>query len=181
MQSIRQYQKIKAQVRDTFLNSDVANIEQWIDTDSSVPVEDREKLPSTLTSHSQIPGVQLRNALRNDGQKEHVFIVGWDGDTDPMRPQNWSLTRRWVATLMLCLVSMIVSAASSIDAAVEPQSSKAFHVADEFGSLTTGKCLFSSSSGVSKLLIQAVTSLASPLNRLWQARFLKPLVAISCI
>lgn len=82
--------------------------------------------------------MQLRNALWNDGQKEHVFIVGWDGDTDPMRPQNWSLTRRWVATLMLCLVSMIVSAVSSIDAAVEPQSSKAFHVADDVGSLTTG-------------------------------------------
>lgn len=141
MQSIRQYQRIKAQVRDTCLNGDVARIEQWIDTDSSTPVEEGEKLSSTPISHSHIPGVQLQNAVGNDGQKEHVFIVGWNGDIDPMRPQNWSLTRRWVATLMLCLVSMIVSAASSIDAAVEPQFSKAFHVTDDVGSLTTGKCV----------------------------------------
>lgn len=179
MQSIRQYQKIKAQARDTCLNGDVARIEQWIDADSSTRVEDGEKLPSAPISHSQIPGVELRNAVGNDGQKEHVFIVGWDGNVDPMRPQNWSLTRRWVATLMLCLVSTIVSAASSIDAAVEPQSSKAFHVTDDVGSLTTGKCSFSSGSGFSNLLDQVVTSSASPLGRLWQVRFLRPLVAIS--
>lgn len=143
MQSIRQYQKIKSQVRDICLNGDVARIEHWIGTDSSTPtpVGDGEKL-ATPISHPKIPGVQLQNVVGDDGQKEHVFIVDWDGDVDPMRPQNWSLTRRWVATLMLCLVSMIVSAASSIDAAVEPQSSKAFHVADDVGSLTTGKFCF---------------------------------------
>lgn len=192
MQSIRQYQRIKAQVRDTCLNGDVARIEQWIDTDSSTPVEEGEKLSSTPISHSHIPGVQLQNAVGNDGQKEHVFIVGWNGDIDPMRPQNWSLTRRWVATLMLCLVSMIVSAASSIDAAVEPQFSKAFHVTDDVGSLTTGKCVsllfffffpfsfFYTGSGFSNLLDQVVTSSASPLGRLWQVHFPKPLAAISC-
>ena len=141
MQSIRQYQKIKVQVHDTCLNGDVATIEQWIGTDSSTGVDDGEMKLSTPTSHSQLPGVQLQNAVGSDGDKQHVFIVGWDGDADPMRPQNWSLTRRWVATLMLCLVSIIVSAASSIDAAVEPQSSEAFHVTDDVGSLTTGKCV----------------------------------------
>lgn len=139
MQSIRQFQKIKAHVRETCRNGDVASIEQWIDTDSSTTGEDGEKLSSTPIARAQIPGVQLRKTVRDDDQKEHVFIVGWDGDSDPMKPQNWSLARRWVATLMLCLVSIIVSAASSIDAAVEPQSSKAFHVTDDIGSLTTGK------------------------------------------
>lgn len=153
MQSIRQYQKIKAQARDTYLNSDIARMEQWIDTDSSIPVEDGEKLSSTtLPAHSQIPGVQLRNVVGIDGQKGHVFVVGWDGDGDPMKPQNWSLTRRWVATVIICLVSTIVSAASSIDAAVEPQSSEVFHVTDDVGSLTTGKRLSCFCSGFGSTL-----------------------------
>lgn len=142
MQSIRQYQKIQAQVRDICLNTDVAKLEQWIDTDSSTPVEDGEKLPSTSLPPSRIPGVQIRHVVGNDGQKDYVSTVGWDSNVDPMKFQNWSLTRRWVVTMMLCLISMMVAAASSIDAAVEPQSSQAFHVKDEVGTLTTGCYLF---------------------------------------
>lgn len=135
MQSIRQYRKIQAQVRDALNNTDLAKIEQWIDVEST-SAKDSEKLDTTSSAH--VPGVQIRKAGRDDGQKELVFIVGWDGDNDPMRPQNWSLARRWIATIMLCLISIIVSAASSIDAAVTPQSSEAFHVGEAAGSLTTG-------------------------------------------
>ena len=35
---------------------------------------------------------------------------------------------------------MMVAAASSIDAAIEPQASQGFHVKDEVGTLTTSMC-----------------------------------------
>lgn len=183
MQSIRQYQKIKAQVRDICLNTDLASLEKSIDTDLSTPVDEEEKLPSTSPSPSQIPGVQVRNVIGSDGQKEHVFIVGWDGDIDPVRPQNWTPTRRWVVTTMLCLISMMGAAASSIDAAVEPQSTEAFHVKDGVGTLTTGMLTFPFHSvlsfGLSDDAQVAIFSVL-PLDRSWRARSLKPLVAISC-
>lgn len=182
MQSIRQYQKIKAQVRDICLNTDLAYLEKSIDTDSSTSV-DEEKLPSTSSSPSQVPGVQVRNVVGSNGQKEYVFIVGWDGDVDPVKPKNWSPTRRWVATTMLCLISMMGAAASSIDAAVEPQSTEAFYVKDEVGTLTTGMLTFLFhfvlSFGPSNDAQVAISSV-SPLDRSWRARSLKPLVAISC-
>lgn len=100
--------------------------------DNSSSEEDREK-------RDHIPGIRVRKVIHDDAQTDHVFVVGWEGDHDPMRPQNWSLTRRWIATAMLCLISMVVSAASSIDAAVTPQSSEAFNVDENVGPLTTGK------------------------------------------
>lgn len=128
MQSIRQYRKLQAGAREVLYSTDLAKIEQSIDAPSSSD-DDYEK---------HIPGVHTRSPSQ-ETQKEHVFVVGWDGDHDPLRPRNWSLARRWIATVMLCMVSIIVSAASSIDSAVTPQSSEAFHVEDDVGSLTTGK------------------------------------------
>lgn len=109
--------------------------EKWIDSGSP---SDEGKGGSALAT--SLPGVTVQKDIDQGNEVwSGTFIVGWDGDDDPMKPQNWSMPRRWMASVMLCLISMIVSCASSVDAPVIPQSSEAFHVGEAAGSLTTGE------------------------------------------
>ena len=84
-----------------------------------------------------LEGVKVRERTSEEGESGLVFVVGWDTPDNPMNPHNWSMVCRIVTTIMVCLILTVVSATSSIDAAVKPQSSQAYHVVA--GNLTTGK------------------------------------------
>ncbi|MCJ1231991.1 hypothetical protein MMC12_008672 [Toensbergia leucococca] len=83
-----------------------------------------------------LEGVKVRERTSEEGESGLVFVVGWDTPDNPMNPHNWSMVCRIVTTIMVCLILTVVSATSSIDAAVKPQSSQAYHVVA--GNLTTG-------------------------------------------
>ncbi|KAE8354010.1 major facilitator superfamily domain-containing protein [Aspergillus coremiiformis] len=93
------------------------------------------------------PGVQKRNITDSNGTPSSVFLVGWEQDEDPMNPHNYSLATRITATLIVSALAFAVGAASSIESAVIPQNSAAFHVSEVVASLATGVYLLGFATG----------------------------------
>ncbi|KAL4895269.1 major facilitator superfamily domain-containing protein [Aspergillus ambiguus] len=78
------------------------------------------------------------------------IVVGWSGKNDPHNPANFTTPRKVFMTLLVSLLAISVTAASSIDACGVLQYSEYFHVSDVVGSLATG--LFLIGFGVGSLL-----------------------------
>lgn len=83
-------------------------------------------------------GIEVREQMATDGKPDLVFVVGWDGPNDPLKPHNWGTPRRFLATMMVSWIAFSVTATSSIDAAVTKQTSEAYHVGVGAASLRTG-------------------------------------------
>ena len=104
--------------------------------------DDPEKASSDndCTGIESLRGVQVKSDFDTTGSPlKEVFVVGWEGENDPLAPHNFSLSKRMIATLMVSVLSFSVGAASSITAAVLPQSSKDLNVSEIAGSLITGR------------------------------------------
>ncbi|KZF22777.1 MFS general substrate transporter [Xylona heveae TC161] len=100
------------------------------------------ELGSSITCISgYLTGIHARDRTPDEGGEGKVFVVGWEGDNDPLKPHNWSIPRRVAATLVVSCIAIAVTAASSIDSAVLPQSAAEFGVSDVAGSLATGMFL----------------------------------------
>ncbi|PWN46583.1 MFS general substrate transporter [Violaceomyces palustris] len=49
-----------------------------------------------------------------EGAKEgNIILVMWDGDDDPTNPMNWSLTRKWITTALLCSMCLFIGLATA--------------------------------------------------------------------
>ncbi|TGO12658.1 hypothetical protein BTUL_0084g00160 [Botrytis tulipae] len=72
------------------------------------------------------------------GERETVFVVGYEGPKDHMNPHNWSLCRRGFCTIMIASIGFIVGFASSIDSAALTQAAEDFGVSEVAESLATG-------------------------------------------
>lgn len=111
--------------------------------------EDLERLATQRTVYSQrtalgysLTGVDARHRATNESETGPVFIVGWEGDNDPQNPHNWSRGRRIWATVVVGLIAIAGTAASSIDAAVIPQYSAYWHISEVAATLATAMYLF---------------------------------------
>lgn len=93
--------------------------------------------PCNLSRYSQINGI----TLEEDCNGEQYFRVGWAGQDDPFNPRNWHTAQRLFATLSVCLIALIATMASSIDAAIITKASNEFGVSDAVESLATGMYL----------------------------------------
>lgn len=101
--------------------------------------ERRRSQGSAETALAQtLAGVDVQKQLESKNQPAHLFIVGWKGENDPQNPRNYSFSSRLTATLLVSALGWVVGAASSINSAVLPQTTQAFHVSDVVGSLDTG-------------------------------------------
>lgn len=40
--------------------------------------------------------------------RENEFLVGWDGDNDPLNPQNLPVLRKWFIVIIVSLGSLLV-------------------------------------------------------------------------
>jgi MFS family permease len=67
-----------------------------------------------------------------------VFVVGYEGDDDPMKPQNWRFGTRILATVNIGVSALVAGLASAIDSTAVPQASAAFGVSEVTESLATG-------------------------------------------
>jgi len=63
-------------------------------------------------------------------ERETVFVVGYENDSDPLNPHNWSLFTRIGATILIAWIGFIVGFASSVDSAALKQASRDFHVSE---------------------------------------------------
>jgi len=119
--------------------------------EDSYPPEDTQlnTLETTRTRYSErtalgysLTGVDARARATNETEAGHVFVVGWEGNHDPQMPQNWPFWRRIAATVVVGLIAIAGTAASSIDAAVLPQYSAYWGVSEVAGTLATAMYLF---------------------------------------
>lgn len=106
---------------------------------------DLARIPTHRTHYSErtalgysMTGINARLRATNESETGHVFVVEWEGPHDPLKPHNWSTAKRMWATVVVSLVAISGTAASSIDAAVLPQYSEYFHISEVAGSLATG-------------------------------------------
>lgn len=74
------------------------------------------------------------------GQKDQIFLVGFESDDDPLNPKNWPLRRKWTTMGIVATTGLLVGWASSIDSGAATQASKEFGVSDVTESLAT--CLY---------------------------------------
>ncbi|CAG8280557.1 unnamed protein product [Penicillium salamii] len=67
-----------------------------------------------------------------------LILVHWDGQDDPLNPENQTTARKLIPTSLVSLVALSVTAASAIDACGVKQYSEFFGVSEVVGSLATG-------------------------------------------
>ncbi|KAE8388617.1 major facilitator superfamily domain-containing protein [Aspergillus alliaceus] len=68
---------------------------------------------------------------------DSVIHVGWAGPDDKLNPVNWSVARKVFMTVLVSLIGVCVTAASTIDAAGVSQYIEEFNTSEVVGSLTT--------------------------------------------
>jgi hypothetical protein len=90
-------------------------------------------------------GTALGNSLTGIDVLEHhrhvsgkAFIVGFEGDHDPLKPRNWSLVKRILFTANVGIIALVVGTAASIDSAAIPQAAAEFGVSEVVEALATG-------------------------------------------
>jgi hypothetical protein len=90
-----------------------------------------------------LTGINVRSRTTHEGKSEKkVFVVGYEGDADPLNPHNWSYGIRIWTTFLIAGIGFVVGVASSIDSSALPHAAKEFHVSEVVESLATGKCMF---------------------------------------
>lgn len=125
-------------VGDSTANPDhVAQAEPELNAESAARNASRASEKTALAY--SLAGVTVQKQIGSSDQNAPLFVVGWDGDDDPLCPRNFSFSKRLVATLLVSALGWVVGAASSINSGVLPQNTEAFHVSDVVGSLVTGK------------------------------------------
>ncbi|KAJ4985442.1 major facilitator superfamily transporter [Stagonosporopsis vannaccii] len=87
-----------------------------------------------------LTGIAVRDRRTNEGGADagKVFVVAFEGDNDPSKPQNWSHTSRICATAMIALIGFVVGVASSIDSPATSRAAQEFGVSEVVEILATG-------------------------------------------
>lgn len=94
---------------------------------------------ATGTSGSSIARSPEPDAFTKElEQSDKIYIIGWSGSDDSLDPRNWSTPKRLGVLLQLSLVTLVLTAASSIDSVVIPQAAHTLHVSEVAESLATG-------------------------------------------
>ena len=99
---------------------------------SSEEVEDGHLTENEISNEKDLEGgfpvakKQSTKSLRRDPN-----IVSWDGPDDPKNPKNWSLKRRWAATVTVSCFTFISPVSSSMVAPALPVMSAEFGVHNE--------------------------------------------------
>ncbi|CAO2648281.1 Nn.00g075480.m01.CDS01 [Neocucurbitaria sp. VM-36] len=108
---------------------------------------DAHTLSRTATARSfgtrlgvALTGIAVRDRLADQHGVDagQIFIVGFEGDNDPMKPHNWSHARRMCATVMVAAIACVVGAASSIDSPATSKAAQEFGVSEVVEILATG-------------------------------------------
>ncbi|KAG8533960.1 uncharacterized protein KY384_001702 [Bacidia gigantensis] len=110
------------------------------DDDLAMDKVDTKKTIGTALG-TTLTGIEVRSRTTREGGGEgvqKVFVVGYEGASDPMNPHNWSRATRIGATVNIASIGWIVGFASSVDSAALMQASKTFGVSEVAESLATG-------------------------------------------
>ncbi|KAI1319506.1 major facilitator superfamily domain-containing protein [Xylariaceae sp. FL0255] len=119
---------------------------------------DIESFPPTIEDFSQDPYLSIPGIMyKVDPHGKGYLEVGWTDKDDSFNPKCWSLAHRLRSTLLICLVALTGTIASSIDSVISDRAAADFGVSSTVESLATA--FFLGGFGAGALL-------ASPLSEL---------------
>lgn len=95
----------------------------------------------------RMTGINVRRRNTREGGDGNVFVVGYEGDDDPLDPHNWSFATRLKCTFILAAIGCVVGVASSIDSSAIPEAAREFGVSEVVASLGTGLFLIGFGAG----------------------------------
>lgn len=100
------------------------------------PASDAEKAVEKPEDTPLVPGVTVSRPDEKDGGV--LFVVGWK-EGDPSNPQNWTMTKKWVALLACCVLAIALTLITSIEGPTQDAFNEYYHVGPAAGSVgTTG-------------------------------------------
>ncbi|CAK96326.1 MFS transporter [Aspergillus niger CBS 101883] len=141
MQAYFQYRAIRDSVR-----KQLHDFPQWIH-DSIGQAGSGSSLQRRPSRPPPIPGISLIDNPNSREELSHIFFVDWESSKDPLSPRQLSLATRVAATLIVTSLAFVVSASSSIESAVVPQSTADYGVSEVVAALFVGIFLLGFATG----------------------------------
>ncbi|GLA35879.1 hypothetical protein AnigIFM63309_001260 [Aspergillus niger] len=141
MQAYFQYRAIRNSVR-----KQLHDFPQWIH-DSIGQAGSGSSLQRRPSRPPPIPGISLIDNPNSREELSHIFFVDWESSKDPLSPRQLSLAKRVAATLIVTSLAFVVSASSSIESAVVPQSTADYGVSEVVAALFVGIFLLGFATG----------------------------------
>ncbi|KAI3032960.1 hypothetical protein CBS147353_1407 [Aspergillus niger] len=141
MQAYFQYRAIRNSVR-----KQLHDFPQWIH-DSIGQAGSGSSLQRRPSRPPPIPGISLIDNPNSREELSHIFFVDWESSKDPLSPRQLSLATRVAATLIVTSLAFVVSASSSIESAVVPQSTADYGVSEVVAALFVGIFLLGFATG----------------------------------
>lgn len=56
---------------------------------------------------------KFRPEIQRDVDAGRIILVDWDGPDDPENPRNWSLSKKWTNTGLLCVMCLFIGLATA--------------------------------------------------------------------
>ncbi|RDH32166.1 MFS general substrate transporter [Aspergillus welwitschiae] len=141
MQAYFQYRAIRNSVR-----KQLHDFPQWIH-DSIGQAGSGSSLQRRPSRPPPIPGISLIDNPNSREELSHILFVDWESSKDPLSPRQLSLATRVAATLIVTSLAFVVSASSSIESAVVPQSTADYGVSEVVAALFVGIFLLGFATG----------------------------------
>ncbi|KAB8226978.1 MFS transporter [Aspergillus alliaceus] len=141
MQAYFQYRAIRNSVR-----KQLDDFPQWIH-DSIGQAGSGSSLQRRPSRPPPIPGIRLIDNPNSREELSHIFFVDWENNKDPLSPRQLSLATRVAVTLIVTSLAFVVSASSSIESAVVPQSTADYGVSEVVAALFVGIFLLGFATG----------------------------------
>ncbi|KID84320.1 MFS transporter, DHA1 family, multidrug resistance protein [Metarhizium guizhouense ARSEF 977] len=85
--------------------------------------------PFPLEENGQQPEFDTPNSHR-------VLIVGWDGPDDDANPRNWATGQKWLATVLVSLLALLVGVCAPIEAPIRQLAMHEFSISEMVESLS---------------------------------------------
>lgn len=90
----------------------------------------------------------LRDVEKAEGKTEHggpekaqeqkdPNVIEWDGPDDPGNPMNWSMSKKYVVTMSLSMMTFVITFASSVFSTATQVTAKLYGVSPEVTTLGT--------------------------------------------
>lgn len=94
-----------------------------------------------------LTGINIRKRSTKEGGDGSVFIVGYEGENDPLNPHNWTMSLRIFITIMVASIGFVVGVASSIDSSATADAAAEFGVSEVAEVCATGLYLIGFGAG----------------------------------
>ncbi|KAH8077751.1 major facilitator superfamily domain-containing protein [Cristinia sonorae] len=77
------------------------------------------------SDHTHIDDCSPSNGIK---EEDDALVVDWDGPSDPLNPRNWSVRRKWAATLIVSSFTFVSPVSSAMMAPASEVIAREFHV-----------------------------------------------------